>query len=67
MIKCSSEESEFQQLGGGDEPSPQEGAQAVQRRLRRREARLHRQARREVPRPIRHRLTPRQGILWTGE
>lgn len=45
----------------------QEGAQAVQRRLRRRQSRLYHQARREVPRQIRDRLAHRQGLFRTGE
>lgn len=45
----------------------QEGAQALQRRLRRQQSRLHHQAGREVPRPVRDQLADREGLLWTGE
>ena len=44
----------------------QEGAQGLQRRLRRRQPRLHRPPRRALPRPVRDRLAHRQRILRPG-
>ena len=44
----------------------QEGKETVQRRLRRRKPRLHREARREVPRPLRDWQSNRQGFVRTS-